>query len=146
MNTTEDQNTQRERHSLNDENFMQELFRNDAFAKQCGIQIVEYRPGYARCTMDVTPNHLNGIGTLMGGALFTLADFTFCVAANSHGTLAVSLQVSISYLRPCSRGIVTAVATEVSRSSRIGVYRIEISDEQGTLLADVSATCYFKKS
>ncbi|HVN47321.1 MAG TPA: PaaI family thioesterase [Bacteroidota bacterium] len=125
---------------------IEKLFNNDAFAKQCGIQIVEYHHGYAHCTMEVTECHLNGIGTLMGGALFTLADFTFCVAANSHGPLAVSLQVSISYLRPCSSGKVTAIATEISRSSRIGVYRIAVSDEHGVLLADVSATCYFKRS
>jgi acyl-CoA thioesterase len=99
---------------------IKEIFKKDAFAKLCGIQITTCRPGFAECTMHVTENHVNSIGTLMGGALFTLADFTFCVAANSHGTLAVSMQASISYLRPCSRGTVTAIATEISRSSRTG--------------------------
>jgi acyl-CoA thioesterase len=124
---------------------IKELFKKDIFAKQCGIQISEYHPGFARCTMDVTPNHYNGIGTLMGGALFTLADFTFCVAANSHGNLAVSLNVSISYLRPCSNGTVTAIATEISRSSRIGVYRVSITDDNQKAIAEVTGTCYFKK-
>jgi acyl-CoA thioesterase len=125
---------------------IKEIFKKDAFAKLCGIQITECRPGFAQCTMNVTEHHLNSIGTLMGGALFTLADFTFCVAANSHGTLAVSLHVSISYLRPCSNGMVTAIATEVSRSSRIGVYHISITDEHKKQIADVTGTCYFKKS
>ncbi len=125
---------------------IEELFKKDAFAKQCGIQIVEYHPGFARCTMNVTENHLNGIGTLMGGALFTLADFTFCVAANSHGTLAVSLHVSISYLRPCVGGTVTAVAEEISRSARTGVYRVSLADSSGIQIGDVTGTCYFKKS
>jgi acyl-CoA thioesterase len=123
-----------------------ELFSKDAFAKRCGIQLIECRPGFAQCTMEVTENHWNGIGTAMGGALFTLADFTFCVAANSHGPLAVSLHVSISYLRPCSSGILTAIATEVSRSSRIGVYRISITDEEQKQIADVTGTCYIKKT
>ena len=125
---------------------LKELLKKDAFAKLCGIQLVECHPGFARCTMDVTENHLNGIGTLMGGALFTLADFTFCVAANSHGTLAVSLHVSISYLRPCISGTVTAVAEEVSRSARTGVYRVSLTDSGGIPIADVTGTCYFKKS
>jgi acyl-CoA thioesterase len=124
---------------------LKDLLKKDAFANLCGIQITECRPGFAQCTMDVTDHHLNSIGTLMGGALFTLADFTFCVAANSHGTLAVSLQASISYLRPCSNGIVTAIATEVSRSSRTGVYRVSITDDNGKQIADVTGTCYFKK-
>lgn len=128
-----------------DKEYMKELFDNDKFAAQCGIHIADYHPGFARCTMPVTPGHLNGLGTLMGGAIFTLADFTFCVAANSHGTLAVSLNVSISYLRPCSSGTVTAVATEISRTGRTGVYRVSITDENGTAIADVTGTCYFKK-
>jgi acyl-CoA thioesterase len=124
---------------------LKDLLKKDAFAKLCGIQITECRPGFAQCTMTVTEHHLNSIGTLMGGALFTLADFTFCVAANSHGTLAVSLNASISYLRPCSSGIVTAIATEISRSSRIGVYRVSITDEHEKPIAEATGTCYFKK-
>jgi acyl-CoA thioesterase len=121
-----------------------ELFEKDRFAKNCGIQIVNVRPGFAECTMIITENHLNGIGILMGGALFTLADFTFSLAANSHGTIAVTLNASISYLQKCSKGRITAVATEVFRTVKTALYRVSVSDETNQLIAEVSGTCYFK--
>jgi acyl-CoA thioesterase len=123
-----------------------ELFKNDKFAENCGIQIAAVSPGYAKCTMEVNENHLNGIGTLMGGAAFTLADFAFGVAANSHGPLAVSLNANISFLAACNRGTITAIATEISRTKRIGVYKICITDENNKSIAEVTGTCYFKNS
>jgi acyl-CoA thioesterase len=122
-----------------------ELFEKDKFAKSIGVRIVEVKPGYAECTMEITQNHLNGIGILMGGALFTLADFTFSLAANSHGTIAVTLNASISYLQKCSQGKVRAIATERFRSSKTGLYLVELRDENDQLIAEVSGTCYFKR-
>jgi uncharacterized domain 1 len=120
------------------------LFHKDEFAKSIGIKIDEMRPGYAQCSMKVTSNHLNGIGTLMGGATFTLADFAFGVAANSHGNVAVTLNANISFFQPCNHGIVTAVAKEISRSRRTGVYRISVTDDKDLLIAEMTGTCYFK--
>ena len=97
-----------------------ELFEKDQFAKNTGIHIVEVKPGYAECMMTVTENHLNGIGILMGGALFTLADFTFSLAANSHGTIAVTLNATISFLQKCSQGPVKAIAIEKFRFPKNG--------------------------
>jgi acyl-CoA thioesterase len=120
-----------------------ELFEKDKFARNCGIQIVEVKPGFAECSMIISENHLNGIGIIMGGALFTLADFTFSLAANSHGTIAVTLNASISYLQKCSGGNITAKATEVFRTEKTGLYRVSINDETDRLLAEFSGTCYF---
>jgi acyl-CoA thioesterase len=122
-----------------------ELFEKDSFAKNAGVKIVEVKPGYAECIMKVTEQHLNGIGILMGGALFTLADFTFSLAANSHGTIAVTLNASISYLQKCSEGVIKAIAIEKFRSGKTGLYQVEITDENNNLLAEVTGTCFFKK-
>jgi acyl-CoA thioesterase len=122
------------------------MFAKDQFAKSAGIQIEEVKPGYAKCTMAITEKHLNGIGILMGGVAFTLADFTFSLAANSHGNIAVTLNANISFLQKCESGVITAIATEVSRNNRTGVYRVEISDENNLQLAEVCGTCYFKTS
>ncbi|MDP4210391.1 MAG: PaaI family thioesterase [Bacteroidota bacterium] len=126
------------------EKLISNLFNKDEFSKSCGIQIDEMHLGYAQCSMEITGNHLNGIGTLMGGAVFTLADFTFGVAANSHGNVAVTLNANISFFQPCNHGIVTAVAKEISRTRRTGVYRISIADDKGLLIAEMTGTCYFK--
>lgn len=123
-----------------------ELFSKDKFSRNCGIKVDEIKPGYAKCSMPVTEEHLNGIGTLMGGATYTLADFTFALAANSYGIVAISTNANISYLKKCSDGVVTAVATEISRSHHLGVYRVLISNDQGEQIADFTGTCYYKET
>lgn len=119
------------------------FFKKDKFAASCGIEIAEVSKGHAKCTMQITENHLNGIGTIMGGAIFTLADFALSLAANSYGIVAVTLNAYISFLRRCDHGMVTAVATEVSRANHTGTYRVCITDQEEQIVAEVTGTCYF---
>lgn len=120
-----------------------DLFKRDNFAKGCGIEIEEVRQGYARCSMKVTINHLNGIGILMGGALFTLADYTFSIAANSYGIIAVTRDASITYIRKCTGGKVTAIASETMRDEKSGYYSVEITNNEGETIAQITGTVYF---
>src|SRR5665647_531670 len=120
-----------------------DLFKRDNFARSCGIEIIEVKPGYARCSMKVTANHLYGIGILMGGALFTLADYTFSLAANSHGIIAVTRDASITYIRKCTGGTVTAIATEIIRDDKTGSYSVEITDNENETIAQVNGTAFF---
>jgi len=119
------------------------LFRKDNFAKGCGIEIEEVTPGFARCSMKVSTNHLNGLGILMGGALFTLADYTFSLAANSYGKIAVTQNASIAYRRKCSGGVVTAIATETGRDERTGDYVVEVSNDQNQVIARIKGTAFY---
>jgi len=123
-----------------------ELFSKDKFSKNCGIKVIEINHGYAKCSMEITENHLNGIGTLMGGAAFTLADFAFSLAANSYGIVAVSTNAYISFLKKCMGGIVTAVASEISRSHKLGVYRVVLTNNLGEQIAEFNGTCFFLDS
>ena len=120
------------------------LFEKDYFARQCGIRVDEVREGSAVCTMEVTNNHLNGLGIVMGGALFTLADLALSMAANSFGNPAVTLNAFISYLHSCSRGTLTAKAVQVSQAGKTSVYRVNITDENGQTIAEMTGTCYLK--
>lgn len=123
------------------------MFSNDRFAVDiCGAKIKEITDDQVTCTMEITPKHLNAAGTVMGGAIFTLADFTFAVAANFHKKLTVSLDSSICYLG-------TAKGTELIASSRCikegkttCFYDIYISDDLGTPVAKVSMTGYILDS
>ena len=101
--------------------------------------------GYAKCKMTVTENHLNGIGILMGGAIFTLGDFCFGMAANSYGNIAVSLNAFISYLKPCTAGEVFAIATEKSRTRKTGIYQVSIVNEKNEAIAELTGTAFFKE-
>jgi Uncharacterized protein, possibly involved in aromatic compounds catabolism len=62
---------------------MIEIIKNDQFAKLVGLELVKVELGYAEVRMVITEKHLNGVGIVQGGALFTLADFAFAAAANA---------------------------------------------------------------
>ncbi len=117
----------------------------DQFAKHCGIELVSVAPGQARAKMTLGPQHWNAINIAQGGALFTLADFAFAAASNSHGTVAVAINVSISFLKAVSTGTVWAEAREISKNFKLGSYTVEIKDEKGDLVALFQGMVYRKK-
>ena len=86
------------------------FFTNDHFATGCGIELVSAAPGHAIARMQVETRHHNAVGTAQGGAIFTLADFAFAVASNSHGTVALAANVSITYMKAVRAGKLTAEA------------------------------------
>ncbi len=122
-----------------------EYFKRDLFAAGSGIELLEGRPGYAKASLSIEPRHLNGAGVLHGGAIFTLADFAFAVASNSHGQVALSINASISYMKALKTGKVFAEAKEISLSAKIGNYIVEITDESGARIAQMQGTVYRKK-
>jgi len=69
----------------------QEFFKNDRFATNAGVELIEIKEGYSKARLVITAEHLNAGGRTQGGAIFTLADLALAAAANSHGTLAFSL-------------------------------------------------------
>ncbi|HMK53899.1 MAG TPA: PaaI family thioesterase [Methanobacteriaceae archaeon] len=124
---------------------IREFFKRDRFAAYNGIKLLEISKGSATAQMMVTDRHLNGISTVHGGALFTLADFTFAVAANSWGRVTVATNANISYLKAVTSGVLTATAREVSKGFRIANYTVEITDEDCDLVALFHGTAYRKK-
>jgi acyl-CoA thioesterase len=124
---------------------IREFFQRDSFASHNGIKVVKISPGSAKAQMTVTKEHLNGVGTVHGGALFTLADFTFAMAANSHGRVTVAINANISYIKAVSSGILTATAREVSKGGRIASYTIEVIDEEGDIVALFQGMAYRKR-
>jgi acyl-CoA thioesterase len=119
-------------------------FDRDAFAKSAGIILIEASPGYAVAQMEVTGKHLNSVGTLHGGAMFTLADFTFAVASNAHGKLALAIHTEISFFKAVRTGTLKAVAREISLHEKLGTYLVEIIDDEGVLIAHFKGTAYRK--
>jgi acyl-CoA thioesterase len=125
---------------------LKEFFRRDQFAAENGIELLEVSPGGAKVSMKVEERHLNGLRTVHGGAIFTMADFAFAVACNSHGTVAVALNVSINFVKAAFPGMTLyAEAKEVSVSPKIGTYDIRITNEKGDLIATFQGLAYRKK-
>ncbi len=126
-------------------NFEQFLSR-DKFAKYIEVEVIEAQDGNATARMPVQEHHLNSHNTIHGGAIFTLADAAFAAACNSHGIVAVAINVNISYLKAVSAGVLTAEAKEVSLNSTLGVYVIRVTSDSGELIAIFQGMAYRKKN
>lgn len=121
-----------------------DFFRNDRFAFGMGIEIVEVAEGYAKCRLAVSDGLKNAGGSVQGGAIFTLADFAFAVAANLPGNLTVSVQNSISFLKPSKGTVLFGEAKAVSVAKRMCFYEVTVTDDVGTLVATMTVTGYTK--
>ena len=121
-----------------------QFLNNDKFAQHAGIELLEVKSGTAKVRMEVKPFHINGVGLVHGGALFTLADFAFAAAANSHEEVAVAINASISYLKGVTAGTLYAEAEEISNSRKISIYTIKVTDEAGRLIAMFQGMAYKK--
>jgi acyl-CoA thioesterase len=119
--------------------------QNDRFAEFCDIELLSVTPGRASARMTLRPHHHNGIGSVQGGAIFTLADFTFAAAANSHGAVAVAINASITFMKAAAAGTLWAEARELAKNFKIGTYSVEIKDDQGDLVAHFQGLAYKKK-
>jgi len=119
--------------------------KNDRFAGHSGIELLEISEGRAKAAMNIKKHHLNSVGSVHGGAIFTLADFVFAVASNSHGTVAVAINVSISYMKAATRGRLFAEAIEVAINPKLASYTVNVTDEQGGLIAIFQGMVYRKK-
>ena len=112
------------------------MYEADACARAFGIQIVEVRAGYARLSMAVRPEFLNGHAICHGGLIFTLADTAFAYACNSYNVNTVAAGCSIEYLRPVQPDeLLTAEAVEQVLSGRNGVYDIRVTNRAGEAVA-----------
>jgi acyl-CoA thioesterase len=124
---------------------IKKFFKGDRLAEYLGIELVEVSMGKAVARMEVKDEHLNGINTVHGGAIFTLADFAFAVAANSHGKVTVAINVSISFMKAATSGTLTAIANEISLNPKIATYTVNICNEDGELIAIFQGLAYRKR-
>jgi acyl-CoA thioesterase len=120
------------------------LMAGDRWAAAAGARVAEVKEGYARVTMRLRDVHLNGVSVAQGGAIFTLADFAFAIASNSHGTVAVALDTSITFARAATRGVLTAEAREESLSRRTSVCSVRVTDGDGKVVALFRGTAFRK--
>jgi acyl-CoA thioesterase len=118
---------------------------NDRFARHLDIELMEYGAGRASARMPISSHHLNSAGTVHGGAIFSLADAVFSAASNSHGTLALAINVSISFFKSVTGGTLYAEGREVSLNPRLATYLIDIRDGEGNAVAQFQGTVYRKK-
>ncbi|MFC1867715.1 PaaI family thioesterase [Thermodesulfobacteriota bacterium] len=117
----------------------------EPYAVKLGMKLVEIGPGHAVVEMKQQEDTSNIFGMTHGGAIFSLIDEAFQVSCNSHGTVAVALNVTVTYHQaPDRNSTLRAESREVHRSKKTGTYEIRVTDENNSLIASCQALAYRK--
>ena len=112
------------------------MFAADRASRGLGMRIVAIGAGTARLEMAVRDDMLNGHEICHGGFITTLADSAFAFACNAGNQVTVAAGLTVDFLAPVRRGdVLTAEATEVSRSGRSGVYDMVVTNQAGARVA-----------
>lgn len=118
------------------------MFARDASSRFLGVSLDAIGPGYARLSMSVTADMLNGLGLCHGGFTYKLADDAFAYACNSYNRNAVALSCSITYPAAARQGDrLTAEAREVHRKGRNGTYDVTVTNQGGEVVALFRGQC-----
>ncbi|PKN05094.1 MAG: thioesterase [Deltaproteobacteria bacterium HGW-Deltaproteobacteria-9] len=129
-----------------DEKVKQAIFNRiekEPYGKKLGLKLLQLQEGCARVEMRFTSELENIFGMAHGGAIFSLMDAAFEVASNSHGTMAVALNMNINYLASPAKGaLLTAEAKEINKTRRTATYDIRATEDSGKLLATCQALVY----
>lgn len=116
----------------------------EPFPRLLDIKLVEVNEGYALCEMRYTDAMDNIHGMAHGGAIFSLIDEAFEISSNSHGTIAMALNMNVTYVKPAVKNsMLRAESTEISRGRRTASYYITVKDDAG-LVAICQALVYRK--
>jgi phenylacetic acid degradation protein PaaD len=120
-----------------------DMATRDPFVRSVGIEFAGGGFGRAVVSLKVRRDHLNFNGTCHGGVIFALADTAFGLASNSHGAVAAGIDAHITYQVAVQSGdVLTATAIEITRSRRLGVYRVDVTRADGTPVSSFTGTVY----
>ena len=117
-----------------------DFFGNDIYAtKTTGIELAEVSDGYAKCRLPITETLMNAAGSVMGGAIYTLADFSFAAATNAPGRLTVTTTSNISYFASPQGDVLFSECRVVKDGKRNCFAETTITDGRDRVVARVTA-------
>jgi acyl-CoA thioesterase len=118
--------------------------RNEPFAKNLGMTLVDLALGYSRVEMTYHADKMDNIyQRAHGGAIYSLIDEAFETSCQTHGDIAVALNVNVSYTASPEPGArLTAEAREITRSKKIAHYDISVTDDAGQLIATAKTIAF----
>jgi len=119
------------------------MLNNDAMSQWLGIELISVEKGNVTLQITVRKEMTNGFDIAHGGITYSISDSSLAFSANSYGIQAVSVETSISHLKPVKIGdILTTQVQEISLSKRIGVYHITVVNQNGILVSTMKGTMY----
>jgi len=112
------------------------LFANDRFAAGMGAEILSIGENEAVCELVLNDSHRNAKGNIQGGAIFTLSDFAFGVAANPDEEIYCVLHnASMTYIKMTKGSVLTARAKVISRTRHTRTCEVTVTDDLGITVA-----------
>ena len=118
-----------------------EIFYHDLYASETtGIVIEKADVEYALCTLKITDKHKNSYGDVMGGAIFTLADYAFAIASNTGAPPTLSLSCQINYIGKVKGASLIAEAQCIKSGKSTCLYTVTVKDDLDNEIAYVTAT------
>ena len=117
----------------------------EPYAQKLGMNLILLELGHAIVEMTPSEGLENIFGMAHGGAIFSLIDEAFQVSCNAHGTVAVALNMTVTYhLPPDKNRTLRAESKEIHRSTKTGTYEIKVTDDKDRLIASCMALAYRK--
>lgn len=112
------------------------MWSTDVASQDLGMHVEVSGPGSAVATFEVRSSMVNGYGICHGGYIFALADSAFAFACNTYDRITVAAGASIDFIKPARSGdTLRAIAGEVSRGGRTGIYDVEVSNQRNEVIA-----------
>lgn len=128
---------------LSPKDIVQKMMDNDAMSQWLGIKILSVEKGKVCVQMTVRKEMTNGFNIAHGGITYSLSDSSLAFSANTYGIHAVSVETSISHLKPVHVGdVLTTTVDEISLTKRIGVYHVNITNQNNHLVSTLKGTMY----
>ena len=122
------------------------MLAQDSASRSLGMEVIAIAPGTATLAMTVREDMLNGFGSCHGGLIATLADSAFAFACNSRNERTVASGFSIDIVAPGRPGDrLTAIARELQRGNRTGLYDITVRNQRDELVAEFRGKSYALK-
>jgi len=128
---------------LNPDQIVEKMMATDAMSQWLGIKIKRAEKGNIVCEMEVRPDMVNGFNIAHGGISYSFADSALAFSVNSNGIHAVSIETSISHLKPIFVGNLLRTETkQLSLSNKIGVYQVDLFNDDIEHVASFKGTVY----
>ena len=126
---------------MRDINVAREFFGKDIYAtKTTGIVIEAVDDNYSKCSLQIEDKHLAANNQIMGGAIFTLADFAFAVASNDVDQFTATSTSNICYISMAKDKTLIAECRAIKNGRKVAFYETEVRDGLGNLVATVTAS------
>jgi len=128
---------------LSPTDIIHKMLNNDAMSQWLGIKILSIQKGNVSIQMTVREEMTNGFDIAHGGITYSLSDSSLAFSANTYGIHAVSVETSISHLKPVQIGdVLTTTVEEISLTKRISVYHIKVTNQNNHLVSTLKGTMY----